>query len=162
MTPGTSDARLAFPPLKRSRAAVISVAQLDWQKPGDGQRQRTPGIWPDLVTGLLPQASLSQIFAAAASFAGSGGHFLRSSVIADPYGHRVAAPLTRDQEEMATARAGMSATVAAHRSRSSNPGRTDTTISTESNTEVVITKAQLRLWREASLAERRAIAYRPR
>jgi N-carbamoylputrescine amidase len=85
---------------------------------GGYDRQQPSGEnWPDQVTGLLTQANLNQIFVAAASFAGSGGHFLGSSVIADPYGHPLAGPLARDQEEVATARADLPATAAAqHRS----------------------------------------------
>ena len=89
---------------------------------GYDRRQPDGGAWPDQVTGLLTQANLNQIFVAAASFAGSGGRFLGSSVIADPYGRPLAGPLTRDQEEVATTRADLQATVAAqHRSQLIHP-----------------------------------------
>jgi N-carbamoylputrescine amidase len=84
---------------------------------GYDRRQPGGGNWPDQVTGLLTQANLNQVFVAAASFAGDGGRFLGSSVIADPYGRPLAGPLTRDQEEVATAGADMQAVAAAqHRS----------------------------------------------
>jgi len=89
---------------------------------GYDRRQPDGGAWPDQVTGLLVQANLNQIFVAAASFAGSGGRFLGSSVIADPYGRPLTGPLTRDQEEVATARADLQAAVAAqHRSQLIHP-----------------------------------------
>jgi predicted amidohydrolase len=81
-----------------------------------------PGRSPDQVTGLLTQANLNQVFVAAASFAGGGGRFLGSSVIADPYGRPLAGPLSRDQEEVATTRADMRAAAAAqHRSQLIHP-----------------------------------------
>jgi N-carbamoylputrescine amidase len=89
-----------------------------------GYDQREPGgaSWPDQVTGLLTQANLNQVFIAAASFAGGCGRFLGSSVIADPYGVPLAGPLTRDREEVATARADVQAAAAAqHRSELIHP-----------------------------------------
>lgn len=78
--------------------------------------------WPNQVTGLLTQANLNQIYIAAASFADGGGRFLGSSVIAGPYGAPLAGPLTRDQEEVATARADVQAAAAAqHRSQLIHP-----------------------------------------
>jgi predicted amidohydrolase len=89
---------------------------------GYDRRPRGGESWPDQVTGLLTQANLNQVFIAAASFAGGGGRFLGSSVIADPYGRPLAGPLTRDQEEVATARANVhAATAAQHRSPLINP-----------------------------------------
>jgi N-carbamoylputrescine amidase len=89
---------------------------------GYDRRQPGGGDWPDQVTGLLVQANLNQIFIAAASFAGGGGRYLGSSIIADPYGGALAGPLTRDREEMATARADMQAAAAAqHRSSLIHP-----------------------------------------
>lgn len=75
---------------------------------------------PDQVTGLLVQANLNQVFIAAASFA--GGDCLGNSVIADPYGVPLAGPLSRDQEEVATAKADVQAVAAAqHRSSLIHP-----------------------------------------
>jgi predicted amidohydrolase len=78
---------------------------------GYDRRQPAGGSWPGQVTGLLMQANLNQVFIAAASFA--GGRFLGGSVIADPYGHPLAGPLTRDHEEMVTAGADLRAAAAA-------------------------------------------------
>jgi predicted amidohydrolase len=80
---------------------------------GYDRRQPGGGNWPGQVTGLLTQANLNQVFIAAASFAGGGGRFLGSSVIADPYGRPLAGPLTRDHEEVATAAADLCALAAA-------------------------------------------------
>jgi predicted amidohydrolase len=89
---------------------------------GYDRRRQGRGNWPDQVTGLLTQANLNQIFMAAASFAGGGGRFLGSSVIADPYGAPLAGPLTRDQEEVATVRVDVQAAAAAqHRSQLIHP-----------------------------------------
>jgi N-carbamoylputrescine amidase len=91
-------------------APAAWIAGYDRHQPGGGNR-------PEQVTGLLVQANLNQVFIAAASFAGGGGRFLGSSVIADPYGSALAGPLTRDQEEVATAGADMRAAAASqHRS----------------------------------------------
>ncbi len=61
---------------------------------------------PGQVAGLLVQANLNQVFAAAASFAGpgSGVEFLGCSVAASPYGDAVAGPLPADAEQVAFAR----------------------------------------------------------
>jgi N-carbamoylputrescine amidase len=90
---------------------------------GYDRRQSEGENWPDQVTGLLIQANLNQVFIAAASFAGGrDGRFLGSSVIADPYGRPSAGPLTRSQEEVATARTDMQVVEAAqHRSPLINP-----------------------------------------
>ena len=80
---------------------------------GYDRRAPGPGNWPGQVTGLLTQANLNQVFIAAASFAGGGGRFLGSSVIADPYGRPLAGPLSRDHEEVATAAADLRAAAAA-------------------------------------------------
>jgi N-carbamoylputrescine amidase len=88
------------------------IGGYDRRQPGGDSQPGGAGS-PDQVTGLLTQANLNQVFIAAASFAGDGGRFLGSSVIADPYGARLAGPLTRDQEEVATARADLEAVAAA-------------------------------------------------
>ena len=61
---------------------------------------------PGQVAGLLVQANLNQVFAAAASFAGPGpgAPFLGCSVAASPYGDAVAGPLPADAELVAFAR----------------------------------------------------------
>jgi N-carbamoylputrescine amidase len=64
-----------------------------------------PSALPGQVTGLLVQANLSQVFAAAASFAGPGPgvEFLGCSVAAGPYGDALVGPLPADAERVAFA-----------------------------------------------------------
>jgi len=58
--------------------------------------------WPQQVVGLAVQSNLSQVFIAAASFAGASQstQFLGHSVVAGPYGEVLAGPCAADTEEI--------------------------------------------------------------
>jgi N-carbamoylputrescine amidase len=89
-----------------------------------GYDTRPAGEVPQQVTGLLAQANLSQVFIAAASFAGGHGaaKFLGNSVIADPFGEALVGPLPGDRDDSGMAIVDLDrAEAARHRSEVIHP-----------------------------------------
>jgi|SRR5215467_593832 len=86
------------------RGAELVLVPSAWVSGFDRGAPATPGL-PGQVTGLLVQANLNQVFAAAASFAGPGpsAPFLGCSVAASPYGDALAGPAPADAECVAFA-----------------------------------------------------------
>jgi predicted amidohydrolase len=86
------------------RGAELVLVPSAWVSGFDRGAPAVPGL-PGQVTGLLVQANLNQVFAAAASFAGPGpgAPFLGCSVVAGPYGDALAGPVPADAERVAWA-----------------------------------------------------------
>jgi predicted amidohydrolase len=84
------------------RGADIILVPTAWVAGFDKQRWDAEGYCPQ-ARGAMLQANLSQVFIVCASQAGSNGagDFLGSSIIADPYGKSLAAPLPGRADEIA-------------------------------------------------------------
>lgn len=86
------------------RGAEVVLVPSAWMS-GFDRGSPAAAATPGQVTGLLVQANLDQVFAAAASFAGPGPgiEFLGCSVAAGPYGDVLAGPLAASAEGVAFA-----------------------------------------------------------
>lgn len=86
------------------RGAEIVCVPTAWLTGFDRVKWDAEGLAPQ-AHGAILQANLNQVFIACASQAGDrfGLEFLGSSVLVDPFGHRVLGPLPGEQDEVAVA-----------------------------------------------------------
>lgn len=83
------------------KGADLICVPTAWLPGFDQERWDSEGMCPQ-AKGAVLQSNLNQVYIACASQAGQHGDldFLGSSVLADPYGHRVTGPLSGSQDEV--------------------------------------------------------------
>lgn len=83
------------------KGADLICVPTAWLPGFDQERWDAEGMCPQ-AKGAVLQSNLNQVFIACASQAGQHGglDFLGSSVLADPYGHRLAGPLSGSEDEV--------------------------------------------------------------